>query len=55
MIAPCKDCPNKGCGAYHAQCEKYLEYVKFREYARENERKEKMFYKKEKKKWNKKN
>lgn len=20
---PCKDCPNKGCGAYHSQCEKY--------------------------------
>ena len=20
---PCKDCPKKGCGAYHAECEAY--------------------------------
>lgn len=24
---PCKECPDKGCGAYHCKCEKYLAYV----------------------------
>ena len=47
MVAPCKDCPKKGCGAYHGQCEKYLEYVKFREMVRERKRQEKMIYRKE--------
>ena len=23
MACPCKDCPQKGCGSYHDQCEKY--------------------------------
>ena len=26
MTAPCKDCPKKGCGSYHSECEKYKEY-----------------------------
>ena len=26
MDAPCKDCPNAGCGSYHDICEKYLVY-----------------------------
>jgi len=26
VICPCKDCPDKGCGAYHCECEKYLAY-----------------------------
>lgn len=25
---PCKDCPNKGCGSFHSQCEPYLKAVK---------------------------
>ena len=25
--APCKDCPDKGCGR-HSQCERYLQYKK---------------------------
>ena len=28
LNAPCMTCPDKGCGAYHGQCEKYK---KFRE------------------------
>lgn len=28
--APCKDCPAKGCGSYHDECEKYIEYQKQR-------------------------
>lgn len=27
---PCKDCPRKGCGTYHDQCEQYQEYQRFR-------------------------
>ena len=23
LNAPCMTCPDKGCGAYHGQCEKY--------------------------------
>lgn len=26
MKAPCKNCPNKGCGSYHDQCEEYQTY-----------------------------
>lgn len=26
IVAPCKDCPQKGCGAYHDQCEKFKAY-----------------------------
>lgn len=29
MIAPCKECPRKGCGKYHDQCRKYLEFQKY--------------------------
>lgn len=25
-ICPCKDCENQGCGAYHEQCQPYLEW-----------------------------
>lgn len=25
---PCKDCPNKGCGSFHSQCEPYQEAMK---------------------------
>lgn len=26
ILSPCKDCERSGCGVYHDQCEKYLEY-----------------------------
>ena len=26
MKCPCKDCENKGCGIYHAQCKEYNEW-----------------------------
>ena len=26
MINPCKDCANQGCGSYHDECKKYLEW-----------------------------
>ena len=26
MIPPCKDCPDKGCGIKHADCERYLAF-----------------------------
>lgn len=25
--SPCNDCPNKGCGKFHSQCDKYLAYT----------------------------
>lgn len=28
IIAPCYECSQKGCGAYHDSCEKYQEYRK---------------------------
>lgn len=47
MICPCKDCEKKGCGVYHSKCEKYLEFVKWRQSVNEIERKEKKrFYNK---------
>ena len=36
--APCKDCPNKGCGYYHSQCEQYIEFQKECEEARKARR-----------------
>lgn len=26
ISSPCKDCEKSGCGLYHSECEKYLEY-----------------------------
>ena len=26
IVPPCGDCPNKGCGAFHDECEPYLTY-----------------------------
>ena len=26
MLAPCKNCEKKGCGAFHSQCDKYLKF-----------------------------
>ena len=40
--APCKNCDRKGCGAYHDQCEKFLEYKREKEKLREWKRKEGM-------------
>ena len=28
MNCPCRNCPDKGCGAYHNQCGKYTEWRK---------------------------
>lgn len=30
MDAPCKECENKGCGAYHDICQKYIDFRKER-------------------------
>ena len=30
-IAPCKDCPKKGCGPYHDECPEYQEFKKERQ------------------------
>lgn len=30
-IAPCKDCPRKGCGAYHDECPDYQAFRKERD------------------------
>ena len=46
MLCPCKDCEKKGCGTYHSQCEKYLEYVKWKQGVNEKERSLKMLYSK---------
>lgn len=27
IIAPCRDCDKKGCGAYHSKCEKFKEFL----------------------------
>lgn len=26
LNSPCKNCPSVGCGSYHSQCEKYLQF-----------------------------
>lgn len=36
--APCKDCPEKGCGMKHSTCEAYIEYQKKQEKWREDNR-----------------
>lgn len=55
MICPCKDCERKGCGAYHSQCQPYLDYAQWRKDINEIERKQKMMYAvsyaKRRKKW----
>lgn len=43
MIAPCRDCPRRGCGAYHEECPEYQRFRKERNEinrwkAQENER-----------------
>lgn len=40
MIAPCKDCPERGCGAKHDTCEAYQAFVKSCAEAREQRRRE---------------
>lgn len=37
--APCMNCPQKGCGAFHEQCGPYLEWKRKREQAKAEERK----------------
>ena len=27
LVSPCKECNNKGCGAFHDKCEPYQEFV----------------------------
>lgn len=44
MKCPCKDCDNKGCGAYHAQCEKYLDWKKELEEYRKQEKQRNEIY-----------
>lgn len=34
MEGPCKECKYSGCGRYHDECEKYIEYKKKVEEAR---------------------
>ena len=36
--APCKDCPKKGCGAYHDECPEYQEFRKERNRINEEKR-----------------
>lgn len=36
---PCRDCPGKGCGAYHNQCPDYLKWRKELDERNEAERK----------------
>lgn len=40
MEMPCKHCPEKGCGAYHSQCELYQAVIKDRQYEKERRIKE---------------
>jgi hypothetical protein len=57
MICPCKDCENKGCGSYHSQCERYIEYAKWKKRINELERNDKQLkynIKERRNKWNKK-
>jgi len=42
--SPCGDCPNVGCGVYHAECEKYLNYVRENERIKEIKRNEREIY-----------
>ncbi len=34
--APCADCEDKGCGEYHSQCKRYIEWSNKRVVEREN-------------------
>ena len=43
MFCPCGDCEKKGCGEYHSQCKKYLEFVEWKRSVNERERSEKQF------------
>lgn len=40
MICPCRDCNNKGCGAYHDVCTEYQEFRKYRDDRRTNKLKD---------------
>ena len=37
MLPPCGDCPMKGCGEYHDECEKFQEYRDKVKQIRQNE------------------
>lgn len=39
--APCKDCLKKGCGSFHDECQKYLDWTEYRKKIAEAERKRK--------------
>ena len=41
MENPCKNCPDKGCGKYHDECERYQGYKQYLEEKREMIRKAK--------------
>lgn len=41
MDCPCKECPNRGCGVFHSECEKYLEWKTYADELNKKIRKEK--------------
>lgn len=45
LNAPCMTCPDKGCGAYHGQCEKYKKFREEVEKQKEIKRKSNIFIK----------
>lgn len=44
LNAPCMTCPDKGCGAYHGQCEKYKKFRKEVEKTKGNQEEKQHFY-----------
>ena len=40
--APCKDCPKKGCGAYHDKCPEYKEFKEYQLKSKEEYKKKLM-------------
>lgn len=48
MICPCGECEKKGCGVYHSQCKKYLDYVKWKKAVNAEIKKDKDYWRKSK-------
>lgn len=40
MTAPCKDCPERGCGAKHDTCETYQAFIAHCEHVRQERKKD---------------
>ena len=44
MKCPCKECPDKGCGSYHDQCEKYQEWISEQNNIKDKKKNDSIYY-----------